>query len=394
MENSALINIGILGDVSNGKSTLVEKLTGVKTQRHSLEKDKNISIKQGYANMKIWKNEDKYYTTNSSIHEHDINDIKSILVNHISFVDCPGHNELILTLLTSMCIMDGIILVISVENDITKKVQLKEQLMAIKLLNIEKIIICMNKIDLVNKNIVSGRKNDLDKLLSSYDIKPLHVIPVSFTNNINIKYVVLSILDIFNIEFCNFKKEKNPIFNITRSFDINKPGINWKDIKGGVIGGSLSCGKLNIGDNITIFPGIDNTPITTNIISIKSENIELDKLDVPGLVGICTNIEPYYCKNDYLKGNFIAIEDDIIKSKKIKIKNYLVNNYINWDPKVNEMIKLIVNSNYYDCKIINIKKNYLEIISENYIYHFLKQNVIICSFKPIKIITCGYIHCE
>lgn len=392
MDKTARFNIGILGDVSNGKSTLVEKLTGVKTQRHSLEKDRNISIKQGYANMKIWKNDNNYFTTDSSEFSHNYNDNDSTLINHISFIDCPGHSELILTLLTSMCIMDGIILVISIENNLDKKIQLKEQLLAIKLLNVEKIIICMNKIDLVTKDIAIERKKELDNLLKIYNIKPSHIIPVSFSNKINIHYVVESIVEIFDNNFYETKKDKSPIFNITRSFDINKPGTNWKDINGGIIGGSLVCGTLNINDKITIYPGIDNTPITTEIISIKSETTELDKIDTPGLVGIGTDIEPYYCKNDYLKGNFVAKEDDIIKSKKIKIKNYLEDIIIDWVPKVNELIKIIVNSNYYNCKIINIKKNYIELLSDNYIYHFLHQNILICSFKPINVITHGYIH--
>ena len=56
MEKQPILNIGCLGSVSDGKSTTVFQLTGTKTQTHSKEKTRNITIKQGYANMKIWQN--------------------------------------------------------------------------------------------------------------------------------------------------------------------------------------------------------------------------------------------------------------------------------------------------------------------------------------------------
>ena len=55
-----IVNIGMLGSVSDGKSTTVYSLSGVKTQRHSSEMKRNITIKPGYANMKIYHDEDGY----------------------------------------------------------------------------------------------------------------------------------------------------------------------------------------------------------------------------------------------------------------------------------------------------------------------------------------------
>ena len=55
MENQPLLNIGIIGHVANGKSTIVEKISNEKTQRHSDERVNNITIKLGYANAKICK---------------------------------------------------------------------------------------------------------------------------------------------------------------------------------------------------------------------------------------------------------------------------------------------------------------------------------------------------
>ena len=76
MNLQPICNIGTLGSVSDGKSTLVEKLTGIKTQRHSSEKIRNITIKSGYANLKIWMNENnEYTTTNDSDNLDNTNDL-------------------------------------------------------------------------------------------------------------------------------------------------------------------------------------------------------------------------------------------------------------------------------------------------------------------------------
>ena len=55
------LNIGMLGSVSDGKSTTVFKLSGTKTQKYSSELKRNITIKPGYANMKIYNNKKPFY---------------------------------------------------------------------------------------------------------------------------------------------------------------------------------------------------------------------------------------------------------------------------------------------------------------------------------------------
>jgi len=61
IKNQPILNIGCLGSVSDGKSTTVLQLTGIKTQTHSNEKTRNITIKPGYANMKVWLNSNGEY---------------------------------------------------------------------------------------------------------------------------------------------------------------------------------------------------------------------------------------------------------------------------------------------------------------------------------------------
>ncbi len=53
MSRQATINVGTIGHVAHGKSTVVKALTGVLTVRFKNEKERNITIKLGYANAKV-----------------------------------------------------------------------------------------------------------------------------------------------------------------------------------------------------------------------------------------------------------------------------------------------------------------------------------------------------
>ncbi len=308
--NQPIINIGCLGSVSDGKSTLVEKLTGIHTQQHSQEKNRNITIKQGYANMKVWADTDadEYYTTNShttSFKNSEDEDCK--LVNHISFVDCPGHQSLIQTMLLSISLMNGAIVVVAVNEPLSGKPQLIQHLAAAKLGNLDKIIVCMNKIDLVSKEVLLKRKQELDELLAQNGIVPYAVIPTCFNKKIGINHLTNAIMRLFNPSEYIEKSNTNPIFRISRTFDINLPGKSWDEVSGGVFGGSLHSGSIKQDDLLEIRPGLvmktkegkfECVPFKTKVLSIESQKIKLDSIIPGGLVSIATDIDPYYFKND------------------------------------------------------------------------------------------------
>ena len=95
------VNIGLVGHIDHGKTTLVEALTGVWTDRHSEELKRGITIKLGYADCTFYKcpkcKEPDYYSPNDNcIH------CKAAAkeVRTVSFVDAPGHETLMATMLS------------------------------------------------------------------------------------------------------------------------------------------------------------------------------------------------------------------------------------------------------------------------------------------------------
>jgi len=363
MQNQPILNIGCLGSVSDGKSTTVEKLTGTKTQRHSSEKIRNITIKPGYANMKIWynKEEDIYETTNSQV----MNMENFELVHHLSFVDCPGHQELILTMMSSVSLMKGALVVVAANEDVKKKPQLIQHLAAAKMAGLDKLIILFNKLDLVSKEVAMERKEQLDELLQKLEITPKYIIPTSVNKKIGIQNVIKAIMEVFPPKV---EEEDDKIeFKITRSFDINKPGINWDSVEGGVIGGSLISGKLKVGDTIEIRPGryssnkdgFNVIPIKTKILSIESEKIKLDDIISGGLIAIGTDIDPVYCKDGKLEGSIMGLTGNLPDVySEITMKINLTDAFEGeWEPKKKDTIFLQIGNVNTESQVVDIKED-------------------------------------
>jgi translation initiation factor 2 subunit 3 len=120
--------------------------------------------------------------------------------------------------------MDGAIVVVAVDQPLTTKPQLLQHLAAIDVGNIKKVIICMNKIDLVEKEVLIKRKLELDLLLKNYNITPYAIIPTSFNKNIGVNHVINCIMEQFDPTNLSLLEKESPELNICRTFDPNKPG--------------------------------------------------------------------------------------------------------------------------------------------------------------------------
>ena len=107
----------------------------------------------------------------------------------------------------------------------------------------------------------------------------------------------------------------DPRLIVIRSFDVNKPGAEVDELKGGVAGGSILKGVLRIGLEVEIRPGIvtkDNQgrnkckPIYSRIMSLHAENNLLNFAVPGGLIGVGTRIDPTLCRADRLVGQVLG----------------------------------------------------------------------------------------
>jgi translation initiation factor 2 subunit 3 len=365
MNKQPVVIVATIGSVSNGKSTIIEDISGTKTQKYAEEKKKGCSIKNGYANAKIYKcsscNEPEcFQSTSSEIMEYNCKlcNTKCELQTHISFIDNPGHHEFIKTMMNGSSSIDYAMLIESAANymasdtnisDFFPAKQTKEHVNIITKNKVPIRIVCINKFDLVDKKSI-GEKiiKELESYVKKETKKKKTIIAVSATLKINIDYICK--------ELCNLPIPERNIEDsfrmiINRSFNINKQNINIIDIKGGVIGGIITRGIIKIGDKIKIYPGYYTNdgymPINATAVSINSSTVPLDIAIPGGLIGIQLDIDPALTSDDNLVGHVVEIQGNHSKSKvckKIKIYKFNYEN-ISEQLNINDKVSLNINSN-------------------------------------------------
>jgi translation initiation factor 2 subunit 3 len=312
MKNIPELNIGVVGHIDHGKTTLLSRLTGKFTDTHSEELKRGITIKLGYADIVIHKEGNKFNTEKGEIQRY------------ISFIDAPGHEMLMATMLSGAAIIDAAILVIAANEGI--KPQTKEHFMALQAKKIKNIIIVQNKIDLVTKEQALENYKIIKEFVKGTIAENSPIIPISAQQGVNIDKILE---ELCKIEIPKREVDTEPIFLVARSFDINKPGKKINDLNGGVLGGILKKGKLKIGDEIEIKPGISAKKsgqqtyktITTKILSLHKGNKKVDEILPGASISIETTLDPFITKTDSLTGclvSTVGVLPEIVYKIKLK----------------------------------------------------------------------------
>jgi len=351
IENLDMINIGIVGHIDHGKTTILSKITGKFADTHSEELKRGITIKLGYADTIIESKGKKRY---------------------VSFVDCPGHEMLMATMLSGAALIDAAILVIAANEGI--KPQTKEHLIALKAKKVKNILVIQNKIDLVDKNQALENYKKIKEFTKGTIAENSPIIPVSAQQDININQIKEWLL---STPLPKRDLLSTPEFLIARSFDINKPGTKIKDLHGGVIAGVLKKGSLKIGDEIEIKPGITEKkanqfiykPIKTKITSIFRGNYSIKKATPGGSLALETELDNILSKTDSLSGNILSLPDSLPENtEKIKLKYELFKEILGEETaskveplKLSELIMLSINTTITVGTITKLDKNEIQL---------------------------------
>ncbi|MEK7540503.1 MAG: translation initiation factor IF-2 subunit gamma [Patescibacteria group bacterium] len=299
----AEVNIGVVGHVDHGKTSLVKALTGKWTDTHSEEMKKGISIRLGYANAVFYKcgKCGKYSPVPKCSECGSIGKVS----RKVSFVDAPGHETLMATMLSGATLMNGAVLVIAA-NEACPQPRTEEHLMALKMSGIKDVVVVQNKIDLVDKQKALENYKEIKNLLKEYGYENPPIVPTAANFGINIDTLVEAIET--TIKSPKFDAAKKPKMFVARSFDINKPGAKPKELRGSVLGGSLIQGELKKGDQIVVTPGVNGKKLLTKIIELRVEEGQLEKARPGGLISIETDLDPSIGKSDEMKGQMISVE--------------------------------------------------------------------------------------
>ena len=364
ISRQATINVGTIGHVAHGKSTVVKALSGVQTVRFKTELERNITIKLGYANAKIYQGKPvvgggvggsssssssdnnaaatataattamttPHYTSRGSSHADTFIEQgrEYHLRRHVSFVDCPGHDILMATMLNGAAVMDAALLLIA-GNETCPQPQTSEHLAAVEIMRLQHILILQNKVDLVKREAAMAQQEQIKKFVAGTVADAAPILPISAVLKYNMDVLCEYLVRKIPLPVRDFVSP--PRLIIIRSFDVNRPGQDVEQLQGGVAGGSILQGVLRVGDEIEVLPGIVNkvegkmvcTPIFSRISSLYAEKNDLQFAVPGGLIGVGTKIDPTLTRADRLVGQVLGLKGQLpAVFSEIEISYYLL----------------------------------------------------------------------
>lgn len=248
------------------------------------------------------------------------------------------------TMLNGAAVMDAALLLIA-GNEPCPQPQTSEHLAAIEIMKLQHIIILQNKVDLMKESAAEEHYQSIKKFIKGTH-SPLHlgflvlkadtwysgtvaanapIVPISAQLRYNIDAINEYIVKRIPIPPRDFTAA--PRLIVIRSFDVNKPGAEIAELKGGVAGGSILTGVLKLGDEIEIRPGVvtkdvegrmNCNPIFSRIVTLFAEENDL-KFAVPGgligirrlfswdlRLGVGLKVDPTLCRSDRLVGQVLG----------------------------------------------------------------------------------------
>ena len=303
MLDQPTLNIGFIGHVAHGKSTLQKALSFKRTQQHRLEMKSNKTIKLGYSSAKIYRCNDAACAAPGCYQAGPSNASKapkcatcggpSHMVRHVSFVDCPGHDALMATMLNGAAVMDAAILVVAA-NEPCPQPQTAEHLNVMDVMGMKHMVVVQNKVGLcvcvcvcvcaiesrrrmahnchvllccrpgiamLQTELVTpeGARESLSQIkafVKGTCAEGAPVIPAAAQLGINADAVAAWIAQLpdkpqrHSVSKAAAAKEARgdaARMLVVRSFDVNKPGADITQMVGGVAGGSIVNGSISVG---------------------------------------------------------------------------------------------------------------------------------------------------
>jgi translation initiation factor 2 subunit 3 len=305
------VNVGLIGHVDHGKTTLTQKLTGRWTDVHSEEVKRGISIKLGYADAAFYRYKGLEPPSCFGAKPKGPNGEEGEFLRAVSFVDAPGHETLMAIMLSGAAIMDGALLMVAA-NEKCPQPQTREHLVSLEITGAKNVVIVQNKIDLVTPERAKESHEEIKRFVKGSVAEDAPIIPISAHHDVNLDALIEAIEE--TIPTPKRDPKANPLMFAARSFDINRPGYGPKQLSGGIIGGSLVEGSLKLGDEIEVGPGrlvehkgqTGMEPITTTITSLICGGVVVDEVLPGGLLAIGTELDPSLTKSDSLSGKLVG----------------------------------------------------------------------------------------
>ena len=286
------IIIGTAGHIDHGKTTLIKALTGCNTDRWKEEQERGITIDLGFAFFDL-PNGDR-----------------------AGIVDVPGHEKFIHNMVAGVVGMDMVLLVIAADEGIMP--QTKEHMDILHLLGIQKCIVVLNKIDLVDPEWLELMEEEVRDQLQDTFLKDAPVVKVSSVTGEGLKELTDEIVKMETSEVQEKEIHTIPRLPIDRVFTISGFGT--------IVTGTLISGIIRKDDTLQLYPW--NAPCKVRNIQVHGKNV--DECSAGQRVAVnLTGIK----KEDISRGDVLASSNSMkgttlldVKLKILKDSNRIVKN--------------------------------------------------------------------
>lgn len=301
------LNIGTIGHVDHGKTTLTAAITRVLA-------DKGLAEAKAFSDIDNAPEERKRgITINTSHVEYQTNN------RHYAHVDCPGHADYVKNMVTGAAQMDGAILVVAATDG--PMPQTREHILLARQVGVPKLVVFMNKVDVVeDAELFELVEMELRELLSKYDFdgEKTPIVKGSALGALNgeSKWVdkVNELMEIVD----NYIPE--PTRNIDKPFLMPVEDVFTITGRGTVATGRIESGIINTGEHVDIV-GIAEKKLTSTVTGVEMFRKILDHGQAGDNVGLLLRgIE----KTDIRRGMVIGKPGSINPYKKFKAEVYVL----------------------------------------------------------------------
>ena len=224
------IILGTAGHIDHGKTSLIRALTGIETDRLKEEKQRGITIELGFASISLESGE------------------------VVGIVDVPGHEKFVKNMVAGASGIDIVAMTIAADEGVMP--QTREHMEICTLMGIKHGFIALTKIDLVDEELLELAMEDILEFTQGTFLEDAPIVPVSSTTGEG--------LDLFR-KTLNTLCHKIPPRPVSPIFRLPVDRVFSMKGFGTVITGTLASGKVNVGDNIMIFP----TRVTSKVRGIQ-----------------------------------------------------------------------------------------------------------------------------
>ncbi|EAN30405.1 translation elongation factor Tu (apicoplast) [Theileria parva strain Muguga] len=298
LRNKPHVNIGTIGHVDHGKTTLTSAITSVLKLKGCTEKS------YSYEDIDSTKEEKKRGITINTTHVEYESDLR-----HYAHIDCPGHADYIKNMIIGAVQMDGAILVISLEDG--PMPQTIEHLLLAKQIGIKKLVVFLNKEDKVDDEeiiffIKEETKSMLDKygfdstltpLITGSALKALEEIKLLKEIDLNNKWIskVINLIDTVDSYI------EKPERNLNKPFLMPIEDSFYITGRGTVVTGRIENGIVKLNDKVELY-GYDKSKLTS-VIGIEMFNKGLSQGESGDNVGLLLR---GIIKEDVKRGHVVA----------------------------------------------------------------------------------------